>query len=519
MAETSFLDKSVTLGDQGKVENGVINLMIPYTYTMSGSNLLLPPQPPPYWSRSRDEILRASVLNEAMWAAAVYVATTKCASRSWRIDSTSDRRAKLYQELYLQADGPQIGWVQFLSKQVLDFLCLDNGSFVEIVREKKGGFASRVVGLRHLDGLRITRSGDPKIPAIYRDRRNKVHEMMNYQIMMFSDMPDSGEMYYGVGHCAAERAYNAIYKLAAIEWYLREKVAGLRPLAIYVVNGLVQAQIEGAVNAAKEQAIARGLAAYMGAVLVGVPSDKPPTVATIPLAELPDRFNRKEEFDISILTYADAIGIDVQDLQPLSGQGLSTGTQSLVLAEKANGKGLASWQQQWTHQNNELVLPDATTWTWFEKDYRDMSAQADYESKRIKNQKDAIEAGIIMPDQALQILVDQEVYPKEFLPEDKTPGGSMADDEKLTPDVKPAEEQPVEGSVPQPGEQPGNETAPVSDAADIPDVSGAKEFDLPIKAAQELLAGLRRKETTGLAFDRKARVMKLRKVTNGQPNK
>jgi len=869
MPETTFLDKSVTARDQGEVRNGVINLIIPSTMGFNGMNLLIPPQPPPYWSRQRDEVLRSTILNEAMWAAAVYVATTKVAAKSWRIDSTSDLRARRFQELYLMADGAQIGWVQFLSKQVMNFLTTENGAFVEIVRENSR-VGSKIIGLRHLDSMRClgretrvlladgktmaimdivrkkysgdvmafnestgkleprkitnwyennldgrkwlrvetkhakhtygrtqkiwatddhpfltstgwkdagnlrpgdeivtqhpapswgqasmlvgallgdssisktqyaaidfaqgeaqkewldlkiksmkgfgfspirtiparimtiagkktfanrvyqtsthrtpafmdwwdawykggkhvarelieeyysplmlatwymddgnlmfagvpgrkpavrlavhdysqddkdwlveflkskgfdarlnkneiyipvhasmeflktvapyippslryklpqplssysfhpdlwdlgeaerfmdtvievkagdngqqvttfcidveehhnfiagdlvvhncTRSGDPDTPVIYRDRRGGYHEMKAHQVMMFSDMPDPGETYYGVGHCAAGRAYNAIYKLAAIEWYLREKVAGLRPLALYIVNGLVQAQIEGAVNAAREQTIARGLAAYMGAVIIGVPSDKPPEVATIPLAELPDRFNRKEEFDLAVLTYADAIGLDPQDLQPLTGQSLGSGAQSVVLAEKSKGKGLAAWQAQWTHQNNTLVLPEFTTWTWFEKDLRDMTAQADYEGKRVKNVKDMIEAGVLMPDQGVQLLVDQEILPKEFLPEDKTAGGSMADDEKMTPTQPKDEEAEAMPETTTEGETPETEGESVED---VPEV---KAFNPPIAAARKLLEKTRRKLDTGKKFERAERKQRLEIISD-----
>ena len=859
MAETDFLNKSVTAGDQGSVQGGVISLVIPQTWTYS-NNMPLPPQPPAYWSRGRDEVLRSTVYNEAMWAAAVYIAITKIASKSWRIDSTSDRRARQFQELYLMADGQQIGWVQFLSKHLADFLVTDNGSFTEIIRERKS-VGSKIVGLRHLDSMRClgretrvlladgktmaimdivrkkysgdvvafnestgkleprkitnwyennldgrkwlrietkhakhtygrtqkiwatddhpfltstgwkdagnlrpgdeivtqhpapswgqasmlvgallgdssisknqyaaidfaqgeaqkewldlkiksmkgfgfspirtiparimtiagkkafanrvyqtsthrtpafmdwwdawykdgkhvarelieeyygplmlatwymddgnlmfsgvpgrkpavrfavndysqddkdwlveflkskgfdarlhkneiyipvhasmeflqtvapyippvlryklpplpssfdfspdlwdlgeaerfmdtvvevkagdngqqattfcidveehhnfiagdlvvhncTRTGDPAIPALYRDRRNRIHELKAHQVMMFSDMPDPGEMYFGVGRSAAGRSYNAIYKLAAIEWYLREKVAGLSPLALYIVNGLVQAQIEGAVRAAKEQTVAKGLAAYMGAVIIGVPSDKPPEVATIPLAELPDRFERKQEFDLSILTYADNIGLDPQDLQPLSGQGFGTGAQSIVLAEKSSGRGLASWQQQWTHQNNTLVLPDFTTWVWFEKDLRDMAAQADYEGKRIANMKAAIEGGIVMPEQA----VDQDILPKEFLPKDETSGGSMADDEKMTPTQPKDEEAEAMPETTTEGETPETEGESVED---VPEV---KEFKPPIAAARKLLEKTKRKLDTGKKFERAERKQRL----------
>ncbi len=487
MADTDFITKSVTAEDQGRVYNGVLNMIVPNVWGSSSNNILIPPALPPYWSQSRDSVLRATTYNEGMWGAAVGITITKAASSSWELKGLSERKLKKLQELYLFADGRLVGWVQFLSKHLRDFLTTDNGAFVEIVRAGKS-IGSPIIGLRHLDSLRSIRTGDPKTPLLYRDRKSKVHELKSHQVMMFSDMPDPAETFYGVGNSAASRAYTSIYKLAAIEWYLREKIAGLRPLAIYIVNGLLQNQIEGAVRAAEEQTIAKGLAAYMGAVIVGVPSDKPPQVATIPLAELPDRFNRKEEFDLSILNYANALGLDPQDLQPLSGQGLGTGTQSVVLAEKSAGKGLSAWRQQWVHQNNELVLPETAVWIFVEHDLRDQKSQADLDKVRIDTMKSAIEGGIVMPEQAVQVLVDQNVLPREFLPAvDMTPSMALADDEKEKPDVQKVkvdnpsfaaggEEVPAEGgdNNPNPPVDIGQQQA-VDALAEIPNVSGGKE--------------------------------------------
>lgn len=91
----------------------------------------------------------------------------------------------------------------------------------------------------------------------------------------------------------------------------------------------------------------------------------------VTLAELPDRFNRKEETDLAILTYANSIGLDVQDLQPLTGQQLGAGAQSQVLDEKSKGKGLAAWRQGFMHELNEAVLDERTTFAFIENDYRD----------------------------------------------------------------------------------------------------------------------------------------------------
>lgn len=287
----------------------------------------------------------------------------------------------------------------------------------------------------HMVVHNCTRTGDPKIPCIYRDRGGRLHEMKDYQVIMFSDMPDPSETYYGVGLSAASRAYSAIYKLASIEWYLREKVSGLHPLAIHIVNGVLDQQLRGAVEAAKQEQVSRGLVAYMGAVIIGIPSEQQPQVATIPLAELPDRFERQGEFDIAVLTYANAIGLDPQDLKPLSSSAIGSGAQSQVLADKGSGKGLVAFKQAFTQAMNHYVLPDGVTFEWVEKDYRDIAQKAAISKQYIDASAARITAQITSPQQELQILIDLDELPKEFSPMPHTPNENLSDTEDPEDDM------------------------------------------------------------------------------------
>lgn len=429
--QETFLDKSVTSADFPHIidNNGVIRLVVPFWTYMDPQRIVLPPQAPAYWSRERDIILRSSVHNEAMWAAAVGIAITKMVSLAWEVKSSIPIRSRRAQELLLQADTVRVGWVGFLSKNLRDFTTTDNGSFIEIVRASRA-YGSQIVGLKHLDSLRITRTGDPQYPVIYTDRMGHQHALRDYQIITMCDMPDPGENWNGTGMCAASRSYNAIYKLATIEWYLREKVGGLHPLAIYIVNGVLTKQMDAAIREAKDEETSKNVSAYMGAVIMGVNKENPPEVAKIPLAELPDRFDRKQEFDISLLTYADNLGLDPQELQPLSGQTLGTGAQSQVLEDKQRGKGLAAWRQDFTHAINTFVLDDKTTFTFTERDFRDQKQKAEVQQARANVSKTRIDAGITSAAQELQILVDTDDLPKEFIPQDLTPGETVSDTDK-----------------------------------------------------------------------------------------
>lgn len=429
-----FLNESVTRGDiTNQVRNGVLHMMIPLAGDMWGNygidQIALTPNPPPFWSLQRDMLLRQTPHKESFWAGAIGIAISKVAAMGFEVKGDVPLRIKRGQEVILYADGRQVGYINFISKHLRDFLTTDNGAFFEVIRATRA-YASPVVGIRHLDSHRCIRTGDPVIPVIYRDRRNVYHELKYFEVVSIADMPDSGETFNGVGLCAASRAYYSIYKLASIEWYLREKVSGLQPLAIHIVNGILDAQLKDSIKAAKDGAIARGVVAHMGAVVIGIPAEQQPNLVTIPLAELPDGFNRQEEFDLSILAYANAIGLDPQDLQPLTGRPLGSGMQTEILHEKSKGRGLASWRPQFVHHVNEFVLATGTTFSFYDKDFRDLQAKANLSKTLTETSAARIDAGITTPEEERQVLVDLDELPKEFLTEDKTTEDSLSDTEK-----------------------------------------------------------------------------------------
>lgn len=402
------LKKSVTQDDYAKDPRaGVIHMMLP-SYPYGQGIGQLPPEPPPYWSLNRDVVLRSTLYQEDFWSEAVGIAITKMAALGWEVKSAVPRRATTAQELLNSSN-----WSELVTLGLQDFLTTDNGQFIEIVRATKA-YGSKIVGLVHLDSLRCMRTGDPEIPVIYRDRLGREHEMKWHQVISFADMPDPGATFFGVGKSAATRSYRQIYKMAGMARYVNEKITGRRPLAIHFVNSVSLQTLESAAKIAESDANQRGVMSYMGAIIVPlIDAEQQVSVATVPLAELPDGWNRKEEFDIALLSYANSIGLDVQDLQPLTGQNLGTGTQSVVLDEKGRGKGLAAWRMGIVYYINE-VLDEETQFAFTELDLRDEKQKAEVSSAWTNVSKNRISGGITSADEERQILVDKDLLPKEF---------------------------------------------------------------------------------------------------------
>ena len=431
MTDPDVIRRSVTRQDYAADPySGSVGMYFVYPTPYSGPTYA---PLPAWWSTQRDFVLRGTVHRESMWAAAIAKAITKTAALGWEIadDTDSAQRTRRAQQLYLTAlAGMQRGWVPFLNMHLRDYLLTDNGAFVEIVRASSAA-GSRIIGLAHLDSARCTRTADPDVPVLYRDRLGAIHELRWWQVLSFSDMPDPSETWNGVGLCAASRAFLTIAKLAAIEQYLYEKSSGDGATELTLLRGVSESQLTSAVVTADAEQKRKGAVYYKGKILTAFLSDTDMQEITIPLKSTPDGFDAKQERDNAYMIYANAIGIPVQDIQPLSGQGLGTGTQTLILAEEAEGQGLASWRQQWLHIQNEVVLPASTTFSWADKnDTRDQKAKAEVAKLRAATRASQIASTEITADEARQLAVDAGDLPREFIASDETPGGVLGDEEK-----------------------------------------------------------------------------------------
>lgn len=403
-------------------------------------------------SKRADVILSESALVEDMWASALFKSISKQIALGFTITDAGDsaKRVKQAQNLMLSFDGK---YEYGLSRHLRDFLCTDNGAFIEIVRQSSAA-GSKVIGLRHLDSLRCYRTGDPQRPVVYVDRAGVQHLLRDSDVLYFADMPSPRMEMYGVGICAARRAFTTILKVVAMETYFREKVSGSRNLAIHIVNGITAQQLEGALASAETAQKGKGFVVYRGSTLIPMLKDEPPALVTIPLAEIADGFNVEQERRNAYLTYANAIGIFVGEIQPLSQQGLGTGTQSVVLADAAEGTGLAAWRKQFENAITHDVLPEATTFFLAVGDFQERKQRADGLAAMGNALKTLIDAKVIDTSQALNVLVDEQYLPKEFLQTDATVGSVTTDGDSMSSESAGREVDTVNGQTMQVQEQP-----------------------------------------------------------------
>jgi hypothetical protein len=424
--------KSVTDNDIPKSVY-YISFGMPFGGGLSGSMLypqLLPANIPLVYDGNTDFILYQAGKFEGRWASAVHIATTKVAAKAFELKSDKPQLLKRYSELLHDFEGKQKSPVYFFSKMTRDYLGCDNGTIVEIDRES-GGAGSRIKGLYVLDSRRCIRTGRPDTPIIYTDLLGKMHELKDYQVVDIVDQPETSANLYGTGECAARRAYNTIRHMNVVDKFVYEKISGARPLALDFISGISEEQLKDVLVTNEASRKVSGNVVYGGTVVI--PSIKMGNIdwKRIPIADLPEGFDREKERSMALQDYANAIGIDSQELIALTGQALGTGAQSQVLDDKQEGKGLVTLLLEITHMMQQWVLPDAVSFFFSEKkDMRDQKAKADIFSTYATAVATLMDKGVINQAQALQTLVDSDQIAREFLPVDLTPAVSISDTEK-----------------------------------------------------------------------------------------
>lgn len=442
MTNADVIAKAQAKGDYTSQGGGGF-FMLPMLGIYGQRNYLLP-HPldlPPYWQPLLDGVYLLTITAEKLWAQALGIAAAKVASMDWAIDGPTTTAAR--ETKALMAFG-----AKGMARVVSDYNVACNGAWVEIVHQTRAS-DSRVLGMVPLDSRRITRTGDPDIPALYRLLDGREVQYKAHQIFDITDMPDPAGGWLGVGHCAADRAYTAIRRMHLIDLILDDKLSDRRPNKLVALKGVSRKELENAFKQGEAEAAGRGLILYQGTLfLVGLGDDKPETVE-INLKDLPENFNEQEARKGAMLEYCNAIGLDPLDMQEPRG-GLGTGQQAEILHEKSKGRGLGLFIKQWTQIMNTMVCSTRTTFTFSERDLRD-ELKKEQVNKAISDRvKQDVESTVLQPEQGLQVMVDAGIYADEFLAQDITDEAKISGEEN--PDAVEADQsdaqQDAEQNVP-----------------------------------------------------------------------
>lgn len=326
-----------------------------WSFEMTRTELL-----PQWGTRERERWLRMYYRHPYNWLAQSAFAglIKKVKNTPWEIKGK--RRVKYFQDVLRQADFGR-GWGSLVSKVVLDYLRQDGGGFIEVIapgnplRPPTGA----ITGLAALDSYRCLPTGDPEYPVIYYNRKGQLHLLHRTRIIQLLDMPDSDEERPGYGLCALSRAIATVNQQINMNRYINQKLDD-RPQPGYVVaSNLTEAKVKAAFQTYLESRARDELPPEGNTVwLYSLDPSAPAKLENVTFSQAPDGWSFKEYTELHVNSMALALGVDVQELWQLTGGTLGSGTQSVVLHAKSQGKTFADILTSLERALNE-TLPEA----------------------------------------------------------------------------------------------------------------------------------------------------------------
>ena len=384
------------------------------------------------WGRrpkKRDFQLTEFYPTESLFSSALGLVASRNMAFSWQLEGDSRTEAQV--QRILKGANAGDGWANFISKLSQDLYTTDHGAFAEIVREPDAPDGS-LVAINNLDSLRCWHTGDPENPVIYRDRKDVYHLLKWWQVATFTELPTSVERLYGMQICSLSRLLLAAQITKSIAIYRYERTSGRNARAMHLVRGFTTQQLQDAFTRMQSNADAAGFIRYMQPMVLGSHDPKAEIGHdTIELASMPEGFTEDEAFKHYINQIAMAFLSDYQEFAPLPGGNLGTSSQSEVLHAKMRGKGPALFMKMITYAMNSRIIPDNVEFSFAEPDLGAEAEQAEVTRTRAEGLQILVEAFILKPEEARQLLADAGDIPQEMIMNDVTPNKpALRDDER-----------------------------------------------------------------------------------------
>ncbi len=314
-----------------------------------------------------------------------------------------------YQDLFQQADFGG-GIDQLLSKLLVDYYTLDVGAVMEIVGPgaKDTPLLVPPVGLVALDALRCYFTGNLEFPIFYRSHRtNKLTKMHWTRVVRLVDMPSSDPFYRGMGFCALSRA--AAVAQAEIAMYRLElqNLSDEPANGLLILSGMAEAKFLKKLSDfddnrnSDQPSLLRNLIQITTTEPGGAVDGK-----IIPFSQLPVGYTQEESVRTHVNLLALAIGVDPQDIWPLSGQSMGSGSQSKILHAKSSGKALGDTLSLLGRTWNIAVLPSSLELRYKPRDTEREQSDANIASTWVTLSNTLFVSGQIDGQQANQLLAN-----------------------------------------------------------------------------------------------------------------
>lgn len=312
-----------------------------------------------------------------------------------------------WQDLFFESEFGE-GYDVLCSKGLVDYLTLNRGWFMEVVSYgdpdtpiKEG---AKILGLNHLDALRIIFTGNLEHPYLYQSEWDGgLHKMHRDRVIHITRQPSPDTRMFNVGKSALYDSITISNAQILLGRHQNEMLNDLPPPGIVIFNNVKADEVETAMRQFEYERIRDGQSVYRAPLsLSSKDPSQPATVTFVPMATVPEGFNYREYMDTHVNMLALCYGLDPQDIWPLSGAALGTGAQSKVLAAKTGVKGPGYLSTYLTRKWNKL-LPRQLEWQ-----YKAQNAEQDRETADIAKQwTDIANTAPLSEQEKRQLLVNQ----------------------------------------------------------------------------------------------------------------
>lgn len=368
---------------------------------------------PPYGSPMRDYKLREIwyTSHGTLFQGAITNLITRYTATPWEI-SGGRNLTRRYQELLQNVEFGE-GWDVFWEKVWTDYFTQDAGAFVEVIGAGNPDkpIRGQALGLAHLDRQRCVPTGNYEYPVVYYndvtgDKPGKptFHRMHHTRVIRFRDMVSPIERAFGNGFCALSRMISVANAQMLMGRYINEKLVNAPPAGLLTIGNVLNEDVDAVRAQYSSDRSEQGNSTYAPIMYMRAKDPSHPIEINFQsFAELPDHFNRKEYMETDVNLVALALGVDPQDIWPLTGQALGTGTQSKILAAKGQSKTPAKMLKMSSRAINLWVLPESLE---FEHKYTDAERDKE-EAEAAKLWVDTVNAAPLSDMEKRQLLANR----------------------------------------------------------------------------------------------------------------
>lgn len=330
--------------------------LLAYSMYYEQSDLL-----PPWGTRRRDATLRALWYHTHNTVLQGAIAGLIMRVRSTPYEISGGRNlTKYWQEILFEGAFGE-GYDVLMDKFLLDFFTTGFGGVFEIIgrgrTDRPLPSTRRVDGIAQLDSLWCAATGDPEYPIYYSDPYSgAVHKLHHTRVVRIADLVSPQRTVWGRGLSIFERAIAVSNKQVLLSRHETELLNSQPPTGFITISGARQDQIDQLEKGHAMDEAAHGNALFRRAIrLTSLSPGTPVEVKFIPFSQLPEGFDYEKFMNQHVNQVALAIGVDPQDIWPLTGAPMGTGEQSRILAAKGQAKTYGSTLRRLERIFNSLL--------------------------------------------------------------------------------------------------------------------------------------------------------------------